>query len=49
MAIVAIEPSPKLKGDVVPLEGTLRNAAGELCVIAKSTNLGLPDDAIAAA
>ncbi|AIV80968.1 hypothetical protein [Burkholderia pseudomallei] len=48
MAIVAIEPSPKLNGDVVPLEGT-RNAAGELCVIAKSTSLGLPDDAIAAA
>lgn len=49
MAIVAIEPSPKLKGDAVPLEGTLRSAAGELCVIAKSTSLGLPDDAIAAA
>ncbi len=49
MAIVAIEPSPKLKGDVVPLEGSLCNAAGELCVIAKSMRLGLPDDAIAAA
>lgn len=49
MAIVAIEPSPKLKGDAVPLEGTLRSAAGELCVNAKSTSLSLPDDAIAAA
>ncbi|WP_180945837.1 hypothetical protein [Burkholderia pseudomallei] len=49
MAIVAIEPSPKLKGDVVPLEGSLCNAAGELGVIAKSMSLGLPDDAIAAA
>lgn len=49
MAIVAIEPSPKLKGGVVPLEGSLCNAAGELCVIAKSMSLGLPDDAIAAA
>ncbi|CAJ7558773.1 dehydratase [Burkholderia pseudomallei] len=49
MAIVAIKPSPKLKGDVVPLEGSLCNAAGELCVIAKSMSLGLPDDAIAAA
>ncbi|KGD39796.1 hypothetical protein DP44_2961 [Burkholderia pseudomallei] len=49
MAIVTIEPSPKLKGDVVPLEGSLCNAAGELCVIAKSMSLGLPDDAIAAA
>ncbi|AOI54137.1 MaoC family dehydratase [Burkholderia thailandensis] len=47
--IVAIEPSPKLRGDVVRLDGTLCNAAGDVCVIAKSMSLSLPDDAIAAA
>ncbi|WP_226383160.1 MaoC family dehydratase [Burkholderia savannae] len=47
--IVAIEPNPKLKGDVVRLEGTLRNAAGDVCVLAKSTSLSLPGHAIAAA
>lgn len=46
--IVAIEPSEKLKGDVVRLEGMLRNTAGDICVIAKSTSLSLQDDALAA-
>jgi acyl dehydratase len=37
--IVAVEANPKLKGDIITLEGSLLNAHGEICVLAKSKSL----------
>ena len=44
--ITSITASEKLGGDVVVLEGTLHNSAGEACVAATSTSLVLPAGAL---
>ena len=41
--IVTVEANPKLKGDIITLEGSLLNAHGEICVLAKSKSLSIPN------
>lgn len=42
--IVSIEPNPKLKGDVIGLEGSLLDEHGEVYVLARSKSLSIPND-----
>jgi len=42
--IVSVEPNPKLKGDVIGLEGALLDEHGEVCVLARSKSLSIPKD-----
>ena len=42
--IVSVEPNPKLKGDVISLEGSLLDEHGEVYVLARSKSLSIPND-----
>ncbi|MPW18723.1 MaoC domain protein dehydratase [Paraburkholderia piptadeniae] len=42
--IVSVEPNPKLKGDVIGLEGSLFDELGEMYVLARSKSLSIPKD-----
>lgn len=42
--IVSVEHNPKLKGDVIVLEGSLLDEHGEVYVIARSKSLSIPND-----
>ncbi|SIT42910.1 MaoC domain protein dehydratase [Paraburkholderia ribeironis] len=46
--IVTIEPSLKLKGDVISLEGHLLNGTSEVCVVARSRSLSMPKESLLA-
>lgn len=42
--IASVEPNPKLKGDVIGLEGSLVDEYGEVYVLAQSKSLSIPND-----
>lgn len=46
--IVAVDENPKLRGDIITLEGFLLSENEEICVLAKSKSLSMPKESLTA-